>query len=55
MPLAEINNETRIILSLDEKLKGLGDEGYKLLIEKEEILITAMSAKGSFYGVQTLF
>ncbi len=55
MPLAEISNELRIILKLDEKLKGLGDEGYKLLIEKEEIIITAMSAKGSFYGLQTLF
>ncbi len=34
--------------------KTLGDEGYVLNISKREILITAPSAAGHFYGAQTL-
>lgn len=38
-------------LTADEKL---GDEGYKLLILPDTILITANNQKGLFYGLQTL-
>src|SRR5690606_30418984 len=35
--------------------KSLGDEGYQLEVTAEEIIIKANTAKGAFYGMQTLF
>jgi len=32
----------------------LGDEGYRLTVEKENVLISANTAKGLFYGVQSM-
>ncbi|MEW6507342.1 MAG: glycoside hydrolase family 20 zincin-like fold domain-containing protein [Bacteroidota bacterium] len=34
--------------------KEIGNEGYLLLIEKKRIIVSANSAKGVFYGLQTL-
>jgi len=34
---------------------SLGEEGYHLTVEKDRVLISANSAKGLFYGVQTMF
>ena len=33
---------------------GLGKDGYKLLVEKDNIILTAEAANGIFYGIQTL-
>jgi len=43
-----------IILTLDEKNKGLGDEGYTLDCTGKGVKITAARPAGLFYGVQTL-
>jgi len=43
-----------ISLSLDENLKNLGEEGYKLLVNPGGIDIKATTEKGIFYGIQTL-
>lgn len=34
--------------------KSLGEEGYKLLIDSEQIIIAASHQQGLFYGIQTL-
>jgi len=34
---------------------SLGEEGYHLTVEKDRVLISANTAKGLFYGVQTMF
>jgi hexosaminidase len=44
-----------IILMLDDKLSRLGKEGYQLLVSEKMITIKAASAKGIFYGVQSLY
>jgi hexosaminidase len=43
-----------IFLTLDEKGNELGPEGYELVIEDERIKLTANSATGLLWGVQTL-
>lgn len=48
------NHTTSIILSIDETLSRLGNEGYILNIEPEQIKITAPNSKGVFYGIQSL-
>jgi hexosaminidase len=34
---------------------SLGEEGYHLTVEKDQVLISANTAKGLFYGVQSMF
>jgi len=34
---------------------ALGEEGYHLTVEKENVIITASTAKGLFYGLQSMF
>ncbi|MDR0294833.1 MAG: beta-N-acetylhexosaminidase [Prevotellaceae bacterium] len=34
---------------------ALGTEGYSLMVDKEQVLVLANTAKGFFYAVQTLF
>ena len=34
--------------------RGLGDEGYELVVKKSGILITAKTSQGIFYGLQSL-
>jgi hexosaminidase len=43
-----------IILSLKGASSSLGDEGYELQINDDQIKITANKAAGIFYGIQTL-
>lgn len=43
----------RIILK-KVKIDSLGEEGYQLIINKNNVLIEANSGRGLFYGVQTL-
>ncbi len=54
-PVAEVISNNKIILGIDEGLTNLGKEGYSLLIDEKKIFISAMSAKGNFYGLQSLF
>lgn len=44
----------RIVLSMMHYFKDLGTEGYKLSIFPDVIIISANSAQGIFYGVQSL-
>lgn len=43
-----------ILLTLNNELKHLGEEGYELKVDKEGISISAYSNTGVFYGIQTL-
>lgn len=43
-----------IILSLEDGLEELGDEGYQLKVDADAVLIRASTQAGLFYGVQTL-
>ncbi|HPS03429.1 MAG TPA: beta-N-acetylhexosaminidase, partial [Candidatus Sumerlaeota bacterium] len=43
-----------IVLKLDESLQNLGEEGYRLVVTKESVQITARKSAGLFYGTQTL-
>jgi len=43
-----------ILLTIDRVDTSLGDEGYKLKITPENVIITAAKGAGLFYGVQTL-
>ena len=43
-----------IELKLSDELSFLGEEGYNMKITKTKVLITAYTAKGVFWGIQTL-
>ena len=43
-----------IVLSRQKNLSKLGKQGYQLLVNKNEIVITASGEEGLFYGTQTL-
>ena len=42
------------LIIADKEIKGLGDEGYKLIVKSGRIDIIANKPNGVFYGVQTL-
>jgi hexosaminidase len=42
-----------ISLALDPKLKGLGDDGYRLTITPRQVKVRAFAPAGVFYGLQT--
>jgi hexosaminidase len=46
--------ENLIELKLTDELSSLGEEGYKLNITNEKVLITAYKSQGIFWGIQTL-
>ncbi len=48
------NEDDAVFLMLDEGLKSLGDEGYKLTINEDNILLSAYKPVGLFRGIQTL-
>lgn len=50
---SEFGNKIHLILNNDQSF--IGDEDYKLEIKQEEINISAISQKGIFYGLQSLF
>lgn len=46
--------ENAIVLTTTEAPDTLGDEGYWLRVEKQQIVLRAPAAAGIFYGLQTL-
>lgn len=48
------NTEIKKYLSNSEKLQKIGEQGYWLKIEKNQIKLIANTERGLFYGVQTL-
>ena len=46
--------ENAILLNQDVSLKDLGDEGYRLEVEKDRIRVLAGKAAGIFYACQTI-
>ena len=38
-----------------ENLAELGNEGYSLIVDKDQVLVLANASKGFFYAVQTMF
>ncbi len=46
---------TNVILFSIVKDVALGEEGYRLTVDKEIVSVSANTAKGLFYGVQSLF
>lgn len=48
------NSENTITLRLSE-INEIGAEGYKMVVDRKSITITANSGSGIFYGIQTLF
>lgn len=54
-PLTKIRHINCVILTTRMANASLSEEGYTLEILPESIKITATTAKGIFYGVQTLF
>jgi hexosaminidase len=49
-----ISGENLIELKLSNELSSLGEEGYKLNITNQKVLITAYKITGIFWGIQTL-
>jgi len=43
-----------ITLKIDKTLSNLGDEGYKLVVSKSGIAVSAPTDAGVFYGIETL-
>jgi hexosaminidase len=48
------DKDDAIFLLIDNSLKSLGDEGYKLSVTEDNILLGASKPEGLFRGVQTL-
>ena len=53
VPAGAATPAAAIVLALD-RLEAAGDEGYELAITADRVTITANTAAGLFYGVQTL-
>src|SRR5438874_3191161 len=55
-PLAVVSSAkgSRIALSLDRAVGGLGDEGYRLAVTADEVTIRAPKPAGILHGSQTL-
>lgn len=47
-------DENVIVLDIDKSLNKLGDEGYRLTINTNNVHLSAASHKGVFYGIQTI-
>lgn len=45
---------TNVIFIRQNKALGLGNEGYKLLVGKERVILESATLQGAFYGLQTL-
>jgi len=52
--IEESHKNNVISLSLDSSLHDLGEEGYKLEVQRKRVHITAFSESGIFYGIQSL-
>jgi len=51
---AGLNNKGNSILLELTQINEIGNEGYKLIVDKKQIVISANTGKGIFYGIQTL-
>jgi len=54
LTLVESATHSRIVLALDPRLGHFGEEGYRLTVIKDEVLIRAPHPAGVFWGIQTL-
>jgi len=54
-PFSEIGKHGTITIKFLGDKTYLGDEGYKLQIDNDNIMIFAATERGSFYGIQSLF
>jgi len=54
-PISEVGEHGTIVIKFLGDKSYLGDEGYKLQIDNDNILIFAATERGSFYGIQSLF
>jgi len=53
-PTIVTNGSGAILLERDPKLEGAGEQGYRLEVRSSSVRVTARTATGLFYGVQTL-
>jgi hexosaminidase len=51
---AEASSNDGILLTMDEEATDLGEEGYELVVEPNQILLRAPHSVGLFRGVQTI-
>jgi hexosaminidase len=54
LPVAQSGKSSRISLTLDPSLARLGDEGYRLLVNADEVALSAPKPAGILHGSQTL-
>lgn len=54
-PFSEVGKRGTIVLKFLGDKNYLGEEGYKLQIDNNNIMILAATAKGIFYGIQSLY
>ena len=52
-PAAPPTATNTIFIRLNKAL-GLGNEGYKLLVGKERVILESATPQGAFYGLQTI-
>ena len=48
------SEKNAVVLALEPWSTALGDEGYEMIVAPERIRVTARSARGAFYALQTL-
>ena len=51
--LVKVADKGNITLTLDEAVDVVNDEGYLLEVTKQGVNVTARTAQGLFYGMQT--
>ena len=53
--LSKVKSSNMIVLKLNQVPDDLGQEGYKLSIEENKVVISSNSPQGTFYGLQSLY
>ncbi|MFC6092676.1 beta-N-acetylhexosaminidase [Saccharothrix lopnurensis] len=48
------HEDGRVVIALDERLVGLGDEGYALSVTEHAVVLRAATRQGLAHGVQTI-
>ncbi|MDU0287892.1 beta-N-acetylhexosaminidase [Saccharothrix longispora] len=49
-----LHEDGRVVFALDERLVGLGDEGYALTVNEHAVVLRAATRQGLAHGVQTI-
>ncbi|MFI9007770.1 beta-N-acetylhexosaminidase [Actinosynnema sp. NPDC053489] len=49
-----LHEDGRVVFALDERLVGLGDEGYSLTVNEHAVVLRAATRHGLAHGVQTI-